>query len=1325
MGADRRIDVAPSNLNSLTIEDVTRAMRRDQFRLRRWLKKIETFQQRGDDRSRDRQHWQDKLRASIELRKLRASRFPPIKLDEQLPIAARADDLRRAIADQQVVVVSGETGSGKSTQLPLLCLQLGLGQSGFIGHTQPRRIAARSIASRIAEHLSTSIGDLVGYKIRFGDQTQPHTLVKLMTDGMLLAETLRDPFLDHYEVIIVDEAHERSLNIDFLLGYLKRLLPRRPDLKIIITSATIDTKRFAEHMSLDPARPAPVLEVEGRNYPVDILYQPPHLDGQGNPVDRDLEESIVDAVLTVAGQDRGDVLVFLPTEQDIRSLSNKLRARSFPGDGANRTEVLPLYARLSTEQQNLIFHPGPARRVVLATNVAESSITVPRIRYVIDTGTARISRYAPRSKVQRLPIEPISQASAQQRAGRCGRVGPGICLRLYSEDDYLSRAKFTTPEIRRTNLASVILQTEALKLGAIAQFPFIDAPRQDAIRDGYRTLFEIGAVDEAQGLTPLGKQLSRLPVDPRIGRMLYAAADHRCLVEVLVIAAALEIQDPRVRPADKQAAADQQHAKFRHSESDFMGLLDLWDFIHEQRQQMSRNQFRKSCSKHFLSYPLIRQWIDIYRQLKSLMVDERMHISSGRDNYAAIHSSLLAGLLSGVALRSGEREYTGAGGVKFTIWPGSGLAKTKTSWILAGEIVETARRYGRMVARIDPAWIEPLAEHLVKRSYSDPHWSKKRQSATAFERLTLFGLPIVSRRPVRYGAIDPDHARELLIAEGLAEDQMRVAPPFLVHNRQVLEQARSLADKTRRRDLIIENQQLRAFYEQRLPPDIVDGATLTARLKRDSNLDQRLRFELDELLAGQKTPVDQADYPDEIQLGELTLPLQYKFQPGNPDDGVTLQVPVEGVTQLHAEQLGWFIPGLLEARITALIRSLPKSLRRQLVPAPDTAKVVASRIEFGRGSFLTVVADELSRIAEQPISIEMFDQSKLDDHLRLNVQACDAGGKVIAQARSLPELQSQLPGDAILPAIKDAPHTPWHQDHLQDWSWGNLPESIVADRGIAQVPLYPTIVDAGDSVQLRLLDNRELSNAFTRRGLSTLFCLVLKRLVRSQVNWLPELDRLTLIARLLPNQANGKLGPVELKQQLGHLIARLALVENQPPVRCRNEFERRCQGAVQALGVAAQTVAPWLVKFLETFQQCSLQLEELGNRAPHLRQDIERQFSHLFRADFLLDTPWRWLEHYPRYLTAVLMRLDRAQSGGMEKDKLQTDNIEQYWRRYVESREASGRRATGNDALETYAWMVQEFRVSVFAQQLGTSLTVSEKRLEKQWSEVAKGFSIT
>ena len=1249
----------------------------------------------------------DRLEASVKLRETRLASFPTVTVDETLPIFERQAEIIETIQNNQVVVISGETGSGKSTQLPLMAMLAGYGISGMIGHTQPRRIAARGVAARIAQQMKSSVGKEVGFKIRFDDKTSSNSYVKLMTDGILLAETQTDRFLDQYEMIIVDEAHERSLNIDFLLGYVKRILTKRKDFRLIITSATIDTERFAEHFTTDPERPVPIINVEGRTYPVEMRYQPPDLLADGT--EADAEEHLVNVCRELATIDDGDMLVFLPTEADIRRATDKLNAARLPG---RTTEVLPLYARLSTDKQNQIFQPGKARRIVLATNVAESSITVPRIRYVIDTGTARISHYSARSKVQRLPIQPISQASANQRSGRCGRIGPGICVRLFDEDDFESRPKFTVPEIRRTNLASVILQTLALKLGAIDEFPFIDPPREEAIRDGFKTLHEIGAVDERRQLTQLGRKLSKMPVDPRVGRMVFAADSENCLSEILIIAAALEIQDPRVRPPEKRQAADAAHEKFRHETSDFMSLLKLWDFYHERKTALSASKLRKACQQNFLSFPLMRQWIDIHRQLKSMARDQRLKTHSRIDDYDSIHRSLLTGLLSGVALLTEKREYTGAGNIKFNLWPGSGIFESKPQWIVAAEIVETSRRYGRTVAKIDVHWIERLAKHLTKHRYVDPHWSKKQQAVMASEHVTLFGIPIIAGRKIGYGKIDAEVSRNLMIDPGLVEDQFEGEFDFLTHNRWLLEQVKAEADKTRDRDLIVDRYDIEAFYQKHLPENVFSNSTLKQAVRDNPELDAKLRMTRADLLPSTEVGDVEEKFPSEVKIGSMQIPIQYKFSPGSTDDGATVRIPIEGVGQLDDIQTGWLIPGMLEPRIVALIRSLPKAVRRNLVPAPDTAKVVADSIDFGKGRFIEAVAKELTRIGGLPILDTMFKTEKLDKHLQVNLEVVDEAGELLAQGRSVGELRQQL-GAEHASNIVDVEDETWNQSSLRDWSWDDFPRETMITRGGTQLGAFPTIVDDGDSVSLRLSDSPNASDMVTRQGLVRLLQIKNKKSLKSQVNWLPELDRSMLTLGRMVSAG-------DLKKHLADLIARIAFVDRQKVPRSKDQFDALQANSIERISVATQEVAKWLPRLAEAVHAVELGLDDLPGRFGSAKGDIRNQIDGLKEDGFLARTPWMWLQHYPRYFEAIEYRMSKLDSTSTDKEKELRDCVNAYWQQFVDMREFHRTQAIVDAEMAQFRWMIEEYRVSLFAQQLGTCIKVSPTRLDKQWAKIRK-----
>ncbi|MCH2183182.1 MAG: ATP-dependent RNA helicase HrpA [Mariniblastus sp.] len=1278
-------------------------MQRDHFSLHRSIAQFKKGNLTADQAAQQLVTIEQQLDLSCQERQLRIDRLPSIELDRELPIFERQEEITTALQNHPVIVISGETGSGKSTQLPLIALAAGYGTRGMIGHTQPRRIAARGVASRIAQQLKTDLGKQVGFKIRFDDKTETSTLIKLMTDGILLAETQSDRFLDHYDLLIIDEAHERSLNIDFLIGYLRRILPKRPDLRVIITSATIDTKRFADHFTFDPERPVPVIDVEGRTYPVEIRYQEP----DGEEEEADLNDAAVAAVQELARIDSGDMLLFLPTENDIRTVSRKLKGATIPG---RASEVLPLYARLSTEQQNLIFQSSKRRRIVLATNVAESSITVPGIRFVIDTGTARISRYSPRSKVQRLPIEAISQASANQRAGRCGRIGPGICLRLYDEQDFETRAPFTTPEIRRTNLAAVILQTLILKLGNIDEFPFIDPPHPDALRDGYKTLFEIGAIDHHRRLTTLGRRLGRLPVDPRIGRMLVAADDEHCLTEILIIAAALEIQDPRIRPADRKKAADEQHEKFAHPKSDFMAFLNVWDFTQKLRKELSNSKYKLACQQNFLSVAHLRQWHDVYRQLNSMCRSIGLVPRPRKDDYNAIHRSLLAGLLSGVAMLSDRHEYTGAGGVKFHLWPGSGLFEEKPKWIVASEILETSRRYGRTVAKISADWIEPLAGHLVKPTTVDPHWSKKRQTAMAYENVSLFGLPIVNRRLTGIAKTDPETARELFVEQGLAGQQVTTAFDFYRHNESQLEELAHLAAKTRQREWILDSHRLIDFYESRLPQEAVDCRALQQLIKKEPSLNQQLKVSPADLVPGQADQQTRDQFPDEVQVGTMNLPVNYQFQPGQTDDGATVRIPLEGLGQLDDLQAGWLIPGLFEERIVALIKSLPKRIRRNFVPAPATAQVVARNLQRGQGSFVAAVAGELTRIGGEPITVDLFDPAKSDPYLKVNVQVVDAEGAVVAEGRSLAELREQL-GDQHASNVVQVDQSDWQQTGLSAWSWGDLPEQVTITRGTTELAAFPAIFDEGETVGLKLVDSPAAAKWESQQGLTRLFQLAHRKLVRSQVAWLPDLDQhAVLLTRLV--------SPRELRAQLSDLIVRIGLVENGPLPRSQAEFDKARENAAEQLSLASQDVARWLPRFSSAVQAAYLALEQLPQRFAHTRTEIKQQIKALAGPGYLQQTPWRWLQHFPRYFQAIEVRIEKLPTAPPDQERAAVEEIDHYWQQYEQMQAQHTTQALVDPELEQFRWMVEEYRVSRFAQQLGTSLTVSAKRLEKQWTRV-------
>lgn len=1316
---------------------IARAMQADRHRLRNLLRAVRQGEDRGQPVDQHLRKLHEQLDASLARREKREQTVPKIQYDEALPIAAMRTEISAAIRDHQVVVLCGETGSGKSTQLPKICLELGRGIAGMIGHTQPRRIAARSIAARVAEELGSPPGRLVGHKIRFADQTSPETLIKVMTDGVLLAESQTDRYFDQYDTLIIDEAHERSLNIDFLLGYLHRLLPKRADLKLIITSATIDAERFAEHFRSDLG-PAPIITVSGRTYPVEVRYQP--LLGENGEEEVDPIRAAADAVEDLCRLGQGDVLVFLPTERDIRETHQKLRGRNFAG---GTPEILPLYARLSTAEQNRAFQKHGGRRVVLATNVAESSLTVPGIRYVVDTGTARVSRYSPRSKVQRLPIEAVSQASADQRKGRCGRLGPGVCVRLFSEEDYLSRERYTAPEIQRTNLAAVILQTLALELGPIDEFPFLDPPKPEAIRDGFKTLFELGAVDESRVLTSLGRQLARLPVDPRIGRIILAAAQEGCLADVLVIAAALEVQDPRERPVDKQQAADEAQSKFADPDSDFLSYLKLWDFIHRLKSDLSRGQLRKACRQNFLSEVRLREWQDVHRQILEMTtqfglkpgkrryhgepqqpVDPSAPPLRGRvapenalssREYEGIHRSLLTGLLSNVATKGDAGEYLGAGGNRLFLWPGSGTFESRPRWIIAAELLETTKRYARTAARIDPDWIEPVAMHLVNRSYSDPHWDRKSATVLASERVSLFGLTIIARRRVRYAHIDPVISRKLFLEGGLVAGEYDTRAPFFAHNARVREEVAALAAKTRRRDLIVEDHTILDFYDERLPSDVVDGASLDKwRGAAERENPGRLFMKQEDLLPDLSDAITQEAFPDRLEIDRLTLPLVYHFEPGAEQDGVSVTLPRAALPQLTPERADWLVPGLLAEKVQAIIRALPKQVRRNLGPAPEAAEKVLAELTFGEKPFLPAVAQLLSRLSGERITPEMLQAERLPPHLALHVRVVDEQGKTLAAGRDVSALREKV-GVKSADEKPHATEAPWHRDGLTRWDFDQLPPRLDVRRGGVTLTKYPALLDKGETVSLRLLDHAAAAHAQTRGGVRRLFSLAENRELKAQVQWLPNLAQLKLWGAPLTRE-------IPLERQLMDLLAERALFGspsggNELP-QSRTDFEALCRARRAQIVPTVQEVTKLVLPLLEAYHQVRLALETSRPAAwQYAVDDLRDQLAHLLPASFLVHQPWEWLAHYPRYLQAMALRIKKL-SSGLPRDRVNQETVSRHWLAWKEMAARHAQQGMADGELATYRWMIEELRVSLFAQELGTSLSASPKRLEKQWEKV-------
>jgi len=1247
------------------------------------------------------------------------SRLPGLTISypAALPISQRKDEIAAAIRDNQVIIVAGETGSGKTTQLPKICLDAGRGAAGQIGHTQPRRIAARTVAERIADELDTELGTAVGYKVRFTDKSSDSTLIKVMTDGILLAEMQRDRRLQRYDTLIIDEAHERSLNIDFILGYLRRLLPTRPDLKVIITSATIDPERFSKHFG-----DAPVIEVSGRTYPVEVRYRP--LADPDRPRDepKDQSQGIVDAIRELRAEGPGDVLVFLSGEREIRDAADALADQP----GLTDIEVLPLYARLSAGEQHRVFQPHRRSRVVLATNVAETSLTVPGIRYVVDPGTARISRYSQRTKVQRLPIERISRASADQRKGRCGRTSDGICIRLYSEEDFESRPEFTEPEILRTNLASVILQAAALNLGDIADFPFVDPPDSRNIADGVRLLEELGAVTPGGGrhgtqLTNVGRKLARLPADPRLGRMILEAKHNGCVREVLIITAALSIQDPRERPADAREAADAMHKRFAEPGSDFLALLSLWRYITDQQRELSASAFRRMCRREYLHYLRIREWQDVQGQLRQAA--KEMGITAGaergtdagtaRDSSDRVHMSLLAGLLSHIGMkderaagekRRGPAEFAGARGARFAIFPDSVVARKPPQWVVAAELVETSRLWARTAARIEPEWAEPLAAHLVRRSYSEPHWDPKRGAAMALEKVTLYGLPIVADRKVNYARVDPAAAREMFIRGALVEGGWQTHHRFFERNQRLLDEAAGLEDRARRRGIVADDAALFDFYDRRIPSDVTSARHFDAWWKTArAQTPDLLTLTPADLTGPAADEVTAADYP--ARWGEL--PLSYAFEPGAPDDGVTADIPLSQLGRVNGDELGWQVPGRREELVTELIRSMPKDMRRLFVPAPDTARAVTARLGEPHGDLLDALAQELTRYGGVPVTRAAFDQARLPAHLRMTFRVLDSG-RELARGKDLGALREQL--RPRLQAKLTAAAGDLTRTGLKDWTIGTLPRVFTRER----VTAYPALVDTGDAVDVRLFPTEAEAAAAMAAGTRRLLLLHVASGVRSIADRLPTQRKLAMSVSPYPS----------IGALLDDCVAAAAdqvVADAGGPPWDADGFARLVAEARSALPLATARSVDATGLVLEAAHEAERRLR--ATPSPPLAaafDDARAQFAGLIYPGFVSQTGLRRLPDLVRYLRAISRRLDTvAEDPARDAGRMATvRRVTDAYRQAVA--ELPAWRRSGADVLAVH-WAIEELRVSLFAQVIGVSGPVSEKRILTALDKLAAG----
>ncbi|HHF5627367.1 TPA: ATP-dependent RNA helicase HrpA [Haemophilus influenzae] len=1221
----------------------------------------------------------------------------PIVFPESLPVSQRKVEIQKLISEHQVIVVAGETGSGKTTQLPKMCLELGFGNLGMIGHTQPRRIAARSVAARIAEELETELGGLVGYKVRFNDQISDNTQIKLMTDGILLAEIQNDRFLNQYSCLIIDEAHERSLNNDFILGYLKQLLPRRRDLKLIITSATIDVERFSKHFNN-----APIIEVSGRTYPVEVRYRPVVEED-----DQDQLQGILNAVDELQAEGRGDILIFMNGEREIRDTAEALQKQNL-----KHTEILPLFARLSAQEQNKIFHPSSLNRIVLATNVAETSLTVPGIKYVIDPGTARISRYSYRTKVQRLPIEPISQASANQRKGRCGRVSEGICIRLYSEEDFNSRPEFTDPEILRTNLASVILQMTALGLDDIEAFPFVDAPDKRHIQDGVKLLEELGAFETVQTksgekrlLTRVGRQLAQLPVDPRLAKMILSAVNFGCVYEMMIIVSALSIQDPRERPQEKQQDSDEKHRRFTDKKSDFLAFLNLWYYLQEQQKELSKNQFRRQCQKDFLNYLRIREWQDIYHQIRLTVREMGLPINSEKAEYQQIHTALLSGLLSHIGLKEAEKQqYLGARNAHFAIFPNSVLFKKQPKWVMAAELVETSKLWGRMVAEIEPEWIEPLAEHLIKKSYSEPRWSKSRGAVIADEKVTLYGVPIVAARPVNYGAIDPTVSREIFIQSALVEGDWNTKHKFFKENQRLVREVEELEHKSRRRDILVDDRTLFEFYDQRIGTEVVSQKHFDTWWKKAQQKDpELLNFERSFLINDDAEQVSKLDFPNFWHQGNLKLKLTYQFEPGTDADGVTVHIPLPLLNQVEMTGFDWQIPGLRKELVIALIKSLPKSYRRNFVPAPNYAQAFLSRVVPLEKPLLDTLIYELRRMTGVTVEAEHWNWEQIPSHLKMTFRVVDENGKKIAESMNLDELKFNLK-DRVQESISAVADDGIEQSGLHIWSFADLPQCYEQKQRGFSVKAFPAIVDEKDAVAIKLFETEFEQSMAMQQGLRRLLLLN----VPSPIKYLHE---------KLPNKA--KLGlyftpfgrVLDLIDDCIACAVDKLIADFGGFVWDEAGFEKLRDFVRENLNEVTVDIAQKVEQILTLTYQLNQRLKgKMDFTMAFALSDIKSQLASLVYQGFVQKSGYDRLPDLQRYLQAIDKRIDKL-AQDVNRDRAAMLRVEQVKQAYQQLLAKLPKSKPISDEIAEIRYMIEELRVSLFAQQLGTKYQISDKRI--------------
>jgi ATP-dependent helicase HrpA len=1271
----------------------------------------------------------EQIEKSIATAEQRKNNRPIISYPDDLPIAQKSELIKKTIEENQVTILCGETGSGKTTQLPKICLEIGLGIRGKIAHTQPRRLAARAVSQRIAEELNTELGQEVGFKVRFSDQSNDASYIKLMTDGILLAECNHDPFLNQYDTIIIDEAHERSLNIDFLIGYLRRLIDKRKDLKIIITSATIDPERFSKHFNN-----APIINVSGRTYPVEVRYRPYQSadnESEGNnrgENKKDLQQGIVDAINELSKIDRGDILVFLSGERDIRETADVL-SKERGNRSLDNTEVLPLLARLSNAEQNRIFHPSNKRRIVLATNVAETSLTVPGIKYVIDSGVARISRYSWRSKIQRLPIEKISQASANQRKGRCGRTSAGVCIRLYDEDDFNLRDEFTEPEIKRTNLAAVILQMENLSLGHVDDFPFVEPPEDRLINDGYKLLFELGAIDHNDVMTKMGKHIAHFPIDPKLARILLEANKENALAEVLIIVAALATQDPRERPLDKQQASDEKHAAFTDKASDFIFYLNLWQAYHAEKKEVSNNQLRKWCKKNYISWMRMREWLDTYSQIKRMLSNLKLKLNTTSASYDQIHQSLLIGLLANIGYKDEGKEYLAARSKKFNIFPGSVLFKSSPKWIMAAEVVETSRVYARTNAKIDVAWIEGKANHLLKRHYSNPHWEKKRSQVVAHEQSSLYGLIINADKKVSYARINSVEAKEIFIRSALIEGDFECKAAFFIHNRQLVNDLAALEAKSRRHDVIVDDNVLYDFYQQHLPDAIHSGATLDKWLRNNKENGKQLFLSNKDLMRDDATIVSSELFPDYLSMSDdidgSKFPVEYHFDPTNHCDGITLITPIAGVKAINPQRCEWLIPGLLQEKIVALIKSLPKSLRKNFVPAPNFAEacieaLVSSDKTSSDTALCTAVANHLKKMTGVQIPYDAWSVNEIAQHLLMNFRVLDSDGDILEEGRDLQSIKNNFSagidessGAASHSSIKKASaqeqESIFNQDDVTAAMLDNLEETVEINLQGVLIKAYPALVRKGKQINLRALETKEKALFETRKALRQLYVNSLPEQIKHLKRSIFDIQNLCLKYKDFGSCEDLK------RDIINNTIDDIFLFGS---IVTEKEFNLRLEKGKSDLYDKAEKWSQLITKILDEYRQIKKQIKNPTMSQLDTVSDIQTQLHYLFSKNFITTIDAEWLQQYPRYLMAINKRFEKSKTNAMRDRQLRL-GFSSLWDEYIKRQASLEKQHIDSEQLNYYRWMLEEYRVSLFAQEIKTKFPVSEKRLKKYWNALS------